>query len=149
MTIFHFLCVLVPYVLLRASILNVYASNGSGAHPASCPIGARDLSLAVKRPGREAEQSPPSSDEVNERVEIYFYSPNTPSWCGAQLKKKHRDNFTLPLNSSLTSLNIINLFILKYNFCYSTCCTKNCSQISIHSQSTYADLLVTIRSTGL
>jgi len=31
-------------------------------------------------------------------VELYLYSPDTPSWRGAQLK--HRDNFTftLPLN---------------------------------------------------
>jgi hypothetical protein len=26
-------------------------------------------------------------------VELYFHSPNTPSWCGSQLK--HRDNFNL------------------------------------------------------
>jgi hypothetical protein len=35
--------------------------NGSGAYPASYP-GA--LSLQVKRPGREADYSPPSSPEV-------------------------------------------------------------------------------------
>jgi hypothetical protein len=29
-----------------------------------------------------------------ECVELYLHSPNTHSWCGAQLKK-HRDNFTL------------------------------------------------------
>jgi hypothetical protein len=51
-------------------------------------------SLGVKRPGREAEHSSPSSAEVKERVELHLYSPNTPSWRGAQ--KKHRDNFTLP-----------------------------------------------------
>jgi hypothetical protein len=51
------------------------------------------LSLGVKRPGREADHSPPSSAEVKERVELYFHSPNTPSWRSAQLK--HRDNFTL------------------------------------------------------
>jgi hypothetical protein len=45
------------------------------------------LSLGVKRPGREADHSPPSSTEVKECVELYFYSPNTPSWRGAQLKK--------------------------------------------------------------
>jgi hypothetical protein len=28
-----------------------------------------------------------------ECLELYFHSPNTPSWRGAQLKK-HRDNFT-------------------------------------------------------
>jgi hypothetical protein len=50
------------------------------------------LSLGVKRSGREADHSPPSSAEVKEFVEIYVHSPNTPSWRGAQLK--HRDNFT-------------------------------------------------------
>jgi hypothetical protein len=49
-------------------------------------------SLGVKRPGREADQSPPSSAEVKEWVELYLHSPNTPSWHGAQLK--HRDKFT-------------------------------------------------------
>jgi hypothetical protein len=44
------------------------------------------LSLGIKRPGREAGQSPPSSTEVKECVELYFHSPNTPSWRGAQLK---------------------------------------------------------------
>jgi len=27
-------------------------------------------------------------------LELYLHSPNTPSWRGAQLKKKLRDNFT-------------------------------------------------------
>jgi hypothetical protein len=44
--------------------------------------------------GREADHAPPSSAEVEEWVELYLQSPNTPSWRGAQLK--HRDNFTLP-----------------------------------------------------
>jgi hypothetical protein len=51
------------------------------------------LSLGVKRAGREADHSPPSSAEVKESVELYLHSPSTPSWHGAQLK--HRDNFTL------------------------------------------------------
>jgi hypothetical protein len=46
--------------------------------------------------GREADHSPPSSAEVEEWVELYIHSPNTPSWLGAQLGE-HRDNFTLPL----------------------------------------------------
>jgi hypothetical protein len=50
--------------------------------------------LGVKRLGREAGNSPPSSAEVKECVELYLHSPNTPSWRGARLK--HRDNFTLP-----------------------------------------------------
>jgi hypothetical protein len=40
--------------------------NGSGAHPASYPMGTRGFSLRVKRPGREAYHSPPSSAEVKE-----------------------------------------------------------------------------------
>jgi hypothetical protein len=40
------------------------------------------LSLGVKRPGREADHSPPSSAEVKERVALYLHSPNTFSWRG-------------------------------------------------------------------
>jgi hypothetical protein len=50
------------------------------------------LSLGVKRPGREADHSPPSSAEVKECVELYLHSPITLSWRGAQFK--HRDSFT-------------------------------------------------------
>jgi hypothetical protein len=32
-------------------------------------------SLGVKRPGREADQSPPSSAEIRECVELYLHSP--------------------------------------------------------------------------
>jgi hypothetical protein len=41
------------------------------------------LSLGVKRPGREADHSPPSSAEVKECVELYLHSSNTSSWRGA------------------------------------------------------------------
>jgi hypothetical protein len=37
---------------------------GFGAHPASCPMVIGALSLEVKRPGYEAENSSPSSAEV-------------------------------------------------------------------------------------
>jgi hypothetical protein len=40
--------------------------NGSGSHPASYPMGNRGYFLGAKRPGREAENSPPSSPEVKE-----------------------------------------------------------------------------------
>jgi hypothetical protein len=40
--------------------------NGSGAHPASYPMGTRASFLGLKRPGCEADHSPPSSDEVKE-----------------------------------------------------------------------------------
>jgi hypothetical protein len=52
--------------------------NGSGAHPASYPMGTRALSLGVKRPGRETDHSPPSSAEVKEWAELYLHSRNTP-----------------------------------------------------------------------
>jgi hypothetical protein len=50
------------------------------------------LSVGVKRPGREADHSSPSSAEVKEWLELYIHSPNTPSWLGAYLK--HWDNFS-------------------------------------------------------
>jgi hypothetical protein len=50
------------------------------------------LSLGVKLPEPEANNSPQSSAEVKECVELYLHSLDTPSWHGAQLK--HRDNFT-------------------------------------------------------
>jgi hypothetical protein len=64
--------------------------NGSGIHPATYPMGGTRGSFPgeVKRPGREAGHSPPSSAEVKEWVELYFHSPNTPSWRGAQLKQR-------------------------------------------------------------
>jgi hypothetical protein len=38
--------------------------KGSGTHPTSYPMGSKALSLGVKRPGREADHSPPSSPEL-------------------------------------------------------------------------------------
>jgi hypothetical protein len=57
------------------------------------------LFLGVKRLGREADHSPPSSAEVKECVELYFHSSNTPSWRDAQLK--HRDKFTFTFYSRM------------------------------------------------
>jgi hypothetical protein len=45
-------------------------------------------SLGVKRPEIEAGHSSPSSAKVEESVDLYVNSPNTPSWFGAQFKKK-------------------------------------------------------------
>jgi hypothetical protein len=57
-------------------------------------MGTRGVFLwGVKQPGREADNSPPTSAEVKEWVELYLHSLNTPSWHGAQLK--HRDTFTI------------------------------------------------------
>jgi hypothetical protein len=45
---------------------NYRVQNGSGAHPASYSMDTKGSSLGVKRPGREADHSPPSSAEVKE-----------------------------------------------------------------------------------
>jgi hypothetical protein len=55
------------------------------------------FSMRVKRPGREADHSPPSSAKAKERMELYLQSPNTPSWRGVQLKKKSTGTI-LPLS---------------------------------------------------
>jgi hypothetical protein len=48
---------------LEFSLLHV-AQTGSGAHPASYPMGTGGSFPSVKRPGREADHSPPASAEV-------------------------------------------------------------------------------------
>jgi hypothetical protein len=50
-----------------------------GAHPASCTMGTRSFS-GVKRLGRGVDYLSPSSVEVKEREQIYFYSPSWSSW---------------------------------------------------------------------
>jgi hypothetical protein len=44
------------------------------AHPASYPMGTGSLSPAVKRQGREANHSPPSSAEVK-KMWVYTFTP--------------------------------------------------------------------------
>jgi hypothetical protein len=64
--------------------------NGSGAHPASYPMGTRGSFPEVKRQRPEADHSPPPSAEINE----WSYTSIPPyvfmAWCLV----KHRDNFT-------------------------------------------------------
>jgi hypothetical protein len=62
--------------------------------PIQCAPG--DLSLGVKRPGHEAENSRPLVSMLRKRGFITPL-PNTPSWSGAQLKEKHGNNFTFYL----------------------------------------------------
>jgi hypothetical protein len=57
--------------------------HGPGAHPASYRMGTGNSFPGVKRPGREADHSPPAGPEIKECVELYFHSPSTSSWCGA------------------------------------------------------------------
>jgi hypothetical protein len=59
--------------------------TGSDAYPASYPMGTGGSFPGgrVKRPGREADHSPPSSAEVKEYEKLYPQYPNTSSWSGA------------------------------------------------------------------
>jgi hypothetical protein len=50
------------------------------------------ISPGVKRQGRDADHSPPTSAEVK-KTWIYTSTPRTPSWRSASLVK-HRDDFT-------------------------------------------------------
>jgi len=49
--------------------------TGPGARPASCTMGTGSFPGGKKRPGRDADPSPPSSADGHERVELYLYSP--------------------------------------------------------------------------
>jgi hypothetical protein len=55
-------------------ILLHVVQTGSVAHPASCKIGKGALSQGVKRPGREADHSSPTSAEVK-KMWIYTSTP--------------------------------------------------------------------------
>jgi hypothetical protein len=56
--------------------------TGSGAHPASYPMGTGSPFLGLKRPGREADRSPPSSAEVKSAGDMLPFR-HTSSWRGA------------------------------------------------------------------
>jgi hypothetical protein len=88
--------------------LHYRIQNDSGAYPASYPMGTRGCVPGVKRPGREAYYSSSSNAEVKECVELYLHSPNKPSWRGAQLKTKHRDNFTFTFMMNLYGFEVTN-----------------------------------------
>jgi hypothetical protein len=56
--------------------------TGSGAHPASYPMGTGGPFPGGKaRPGRDANHSPPCSAEVKFEKELYLLSPHAPPWC--------------------------------------------------------------------
>jgi hypothetical protein len=71
--------------------IKLYVSWGN----ASYPMGTGAIFLGVKRPGREADHSAPSSAEVK-NAWSYTSTPQYVfmAWCLV----KHRDNFTLPLS---------------------------------------------------
>jgi hypothetical protein len=68
--------------------------NGSGSHPASYPIGTRGSFPGVKRLGREANHSPPSSAEVKNAWSYTSTPLNASSWRGAYLST----GINLPFN---------------------------------------------------
>jgi len=75
--------------------------NGSGAHPASYPMGTRAFSLGVYQPGREANHSPPPSVEVKNAWAI----PPHPQYVfHGRYLVKHRD-FTFTFISIRTGYN--------------------------------------------
>jgi hypothetical protein len=51
-----------------------HVQTGSGAHPAFYPMGTGALCQGVKRPGREADHSPPTSAEVK-KMWIFTSTP--------------------------------------------------------------------------
>jgi hypothetical protein len=69
--------------------------TGSEAYPASCPIGTMSFSLGVKRPGREADHSPPSSAEVKNGAILPLAQFASMVWCSFKIKA--RDNFIFTL----------------------------------------------------
>jgi hypothetical protein len=62
--------------------LLLVVQTDSGAHPASYPMGTGGSFPGVKRPGREAGRSPPTSAEVKNTLSIPAL-PHTPSWRSA------------------------------------------------------------------
>jgi hypothetical protein len=53
--------------------------TGPGEHSASYRMATGSFSW-LKRPGRGVNDTPQSSAEVKEKVEVYLYSPSVPSW---------------------------------------------------------------------
>jgi hypothetical protein len=77
-----------------------------------CVPGA--LSLGVKLLGREADNSPPSTAEVKECVELYLHSSNTSSWRGAYLSTGTTlpvvEQLSMPLSHFLGCLQCTDVF---------------------------------------
>jgi hypothetical protein len=69
---------LIRFFCYRKGNLNIVAVLGPTQPPIQRVSGA--LSLWVKRSGREADHSPPSSAEDKECVELYFHSSNMSPW---------------------------------------------------------------------
>jgi hypothetical protein len=66
-------------------------TTASGAHPASYPMGTGRCYLRLKRPGREADHSPPSSAEVKNA----WYSVKAPSHEGVLSEWRYSSTHSL------------------------------------------------------
>jgi hypothetical protein len=113
------------FKLLNSSIFYFSTASRTALRPTQPPIQwvPGILSLGVKRPGREADHSPPSSAEVNEWVELYLHSPYTPLWRGAQLST----GTTLPFTFTFWYLLSISSIYSNQHFVFhssSTCLTS-------------------------
>jgi hypothetical protein len=62
-----------------AARFSALAQTGPGAHRTPYTMGSWSFT-GLKRSGRDVDYPPPSSAEVQERVELYIYSPSGPSW---------------------------------------------------------------------
>jgi hypothetical protein len=72
---------------------NLCVHTGSGAHPASCPMGTGGPFPGGKaRPGHDVDNSPPPSAEVVNEEELYLLSPQAPPWRVAGLLLRRRTN---------------------------------------------------------
>jgi hypothetical protein len=64
----------IPGRVNKFSLLHI-VQTGPGVHPTSYKMGTRGSFPGVKRQGREADQSSPTSAEVQENVDLYTHSP--------------------------------------------------------------------------
>jgi hypothetical protein len=74
-----------------------------------------DLSLGVKRLGREVDHSPASSAEVKECVELYLHSPSTHLLRGSQLEAQGQIYLYLTHLSLVTDRMFLNNRIFSRN----------------------------------
>jgi hypothetical protein len=64
--------------ILVGAIFSTPVQTSPGVHPLYDTMGTGSFP-GVKQPGHGVDHSPPSSTEVKDRVELYFYSPSQPS----------------------------------------------------------------------
>ena len=109
--------------------------TGPGAHPAPCTMGTGSF-LGVKRLGRSVDHPPPSSAEVEGRVELYIRSPSGPSWSvlgwplslplpvcswnGVHLDRVHRSHIALTVSLPVGTLDCLIKLLFSVYLCRGT-----------------------------